>query len=318
MAMPLEMIWVLAGAGLLMLGALALRMIFAPENAQDRARAARLKAMQPAEQRSRAEAIVRDQSRSTAGRDWPVLGNLTTLMRHAGLEGRGVAAGMLTACGALAAAALLSFQLPVFAALPAGAALSGFGAISILKARHRRRVDALTQQLPDALELMMRGLRVGHPISATIANVGRTMADPVGAEFRLLAEQVRHGDYLTDAFKDFADRVGQEDVEYLAVSISIQHGTGGNLAGMLETLSKVVRDRIVMRRRIKAISSEGRISAWLLSALPVVIYLATSITAPDYYGGVSGDPLFKPIAAAIVALVIANFLALRKLVSFQF
>lgn len=317
-SLPFSSIAFIGGLSLLLLGGLSLRLMFAPENAQDKAVVGRIKGLQGDPTHSVAEALVRNQSRQSVGRVWPIVGDLALKIRRAGLEGKETQLVIFTVAGGLALSLALILATGSYFAAPLGFALAGFAAHSVLKYRHKKRADTLIKQLPDALDLIMRGLRVGHPVNATIGNVGRTMADPIGAEFRGLAEQISHGDYLTDAFSDMAERIGQEDVEYLAVAISIQHGTGGNLAEMLGTLSKVVRDRIIMRRRIKAISSEGRISAYLLSALPVAIYLATTISAPDYYGAVSDDPLFRPIGMTIIALVVANFLALRKLVSFDF
>ncbi len=318
MSLSLTTIWIAAALSILLLGGLALRLIFAPEAAQEKVRAGRLKALGPESQGQTAEALVRNNAAARLGCELPVIGNVTLLLQRAGFEGRGPIIALMCGSAGFLFGAVLSIILHAGVAFPLGILASAMMTRSFLKARHQRRVNALVQQLPDALDLMMRGLRVGHPVNATIANVGRSMPDPIGAEFRQLGEQIAHGDFLVDAFKDFGERVGQEDVEYLAVAVSIQHGTGGNLAEMLGTLSQVVRDRIVMRRRIMALSSEGRLSATLLSAMPVVIYLATSITAPEYYSGVSDDPMFRPLAWAIVLLVIGNYLALRKLVSFKF
>ncbi|MGB3244510.1 MAG: type II secretion system F family protein [Sulfitobacter sp.] len=318
MILSLGTIWIAAALSVVLLGGLALRLIFAPENAQGRARSARIKALGNDGRSEAAAALVKAGAQGTIGRDLPLIGNVTLLLHRAGLEGRGLIVSLMMISGAILFGTALCIPVHPSLAFPVAIVCSAIGTLNILKARHQKRVTVLVQQLPDALDLMMRGLRVGHPVNATIANVGRTMADPIGAEFRTMNQQIAHGDFLVDAFKDFSERVGQEDVEYLSVAVSIQHGTGGNLAKMLGTLSSVVRERIVMRRRIMAISSEGRLSAMLLSALPVVIYLATSFTAPDYYAGVSDDPLFKPLAWAIVLLVIGNFLALRKLVAFKF
>ncbi|WP_417208459.1 type II secretion system F family protein [Antarctobacter sp.] len=306
----------MAVLGCALLLAVALRMIFSPEARQERAAADRMKDGKTREHQHAVEAVILKQRQSSVGRDWPVVGNLRLLVRHADMEGceRGIVLGF--AASAVFAAMTSMFFLKWYLAIPLGALTGVFGTISYLKIQHAKRVTALTNQLPDALDLMMRGLRVGHPVSATIANVGRTMPDPVGREFRILAEQISFGDYLTDAFADMADRVGHEDVEYLSVSIRIQHRTGGNLADVLGTLSKVVRERIILRRRIQAISSEGRLSAYLLSALPVAIFLSTSISSPGYYSDVSDAPAFIPIAVTIVLLVVGNALALRKLVNF--
>jgi len=199
------------------------------------------------------------------------------------------------------------------------ALLSGFVIpLIIINIVRKKRVEAFALQLPEALDLMRRGLSVGHPLNVTIANVSRTMADPIGTEFGLVADQISYGEDLPDAFFDLAQRMDQEDMHYLAASIAIQHGTGGNLGSMFGTLGKVIRSRFAMRRRVKAISSEGRISAIILTALPFLMYGATTVTAPTYYSSVSDDPKFMYMAIAVVILVISNGLALRKLVTFKF
>ncbi|MFK7938197.1 MAG: type II secretion system F family protein [Roseovarius sp.] len=198
------------------------------------------------------------------------------------------------------------------------AALSGpVIPMSVINIIRKKRVEAFSQQLPEALDLMMRGLRVGHPLNVTIANVSENMADPIATEFRIMSDQITYGDDLVDALNDMADRIDQEDMHYLAVSISIQHGTGGNLASMLGTLARVIRGRFAMRRRIKALSAEGRITAIVLSSLPFLMYGATLMTAPDYYSSVQDDPLFIPIAAAIIIFVTANAITMRNLVNFR-
>lgn len=291
--------------------------LWGPERARGAGALQRMRALSTAPQDAVTEALFRPVRPATEGRSLPFIGDVGLLLKQAELQM--TPARFLTACGAAALAiALCAIAfVPPLVALALGAVLGVFGPVTYLRQKHTRRVEAFTMQLPDALELMMRGLRVGHPVSVTISNVVRTMPDPIGAEFRKLGEQINHGEYLTEAFKDLADRMGQEDMDYLSVSLSIQHGTGGNLAEMLGTLSKVIRDRIMMRRRVKAISAEGRISALLLSSLPVVIYIATSLSAPNYYGDVMDNPYFMPIAGVIIALVVANALALRKLVNFE-
>ena len=150
-----------------------------------------------------------------------------------------------------------------------------------------------------------------------IAAVARDMHDPIASEFGTVVDQVSYGDDLVDAFMDFADRMEIEDVRYLAVSVAIQHGTGGDLARVLSTLSKVIRDRMAMRRRIQAISAEGRLTALFLSALPLVIFVGSSVTNPGYYWDVAGDPLFRPFAVIVVGLTIGNYIAMRRLVNFR-
>lgn len=204
-------------------------------------------------------------------------------------------------------------------AAPAAAFVGGLLVpIAVVESARRKRTDKLISQLPDALDLMSRGLRVGHPLNATIASVANEMPDPIGTEFGIMVDQISYGDEIVTAFRELADRTGEEDLHYLAVSVGIQHGTGGNLARLLTVLAKVIRDRATMRRKIKAISAEGRGSMWILSSLPPLIFGMVNIMTPSFYGGIEDDPLYTPIMIAIVVLVVANFLALRKLVNFKF
>lgn len=189
--------------------------------------------------------------------------------------------------------------------------------LSVIFSMRKKRMTELVSQLPDTLDLMARGLKVGHPLNASIEAVAREMPDPIGTEFGVMFDQIVYGDELVDALYDLAERVDLEDMRYLAVSVGIQHGTGGDLARVLSVLSSVIRDRIAMRRRIQAISSEGRLSANFLSCLPVIIFVFTSLSAPAFYAGISDDPLYVPMFTAITLLVVANFLALRKLVNFR-
>lgn len=248
----------------------------------------------------------------------PLIGTLPSDLARAGISIRPETFLTFSA----SAAAVVGLAASTIVAPPVAALLAvGLCIVTpvlVVRARRRQRMAALVAQLPDALDLMARGLTVGHPLNATIASVATDMSDPVAMEFGIIVDQIAYGEDLPEAVMDFAERTDLEDTRYLAVSIAIQHGTGGDLARVLMTLSKVIRDRLTMRQRIKAISAEGRLTSLFLSALPVVILAATMTTSPDYYRGVSGDPLFKPFALVVVTLVVANFVVMRKLVNFRF
>ncbi|WP_135450054.1 type II secretion system F family protein [Tabrizicola caldifontis] len=263
-------------------------------------------------------ALLKPPSADEVGGRIPILGKLAVLLRRADLSLS--VSSFLALCLVLALGSFLPMLLtPV--PVPAAAALAlvlGFGVpVSILRLRVERKKQALIMQLSDALELMARGLRVGHPLDISIGTVAQEMPDPIGSEFGIIFDQVNYGDTLPDAFQDFAERVDIEDVYYLSASIGIQHGTGSDLAHVVELLSKVVRSRIMMRRKVRAISAEGRASAAFLSVLPILMFVFTSISSPNYYAGVYDDPLFAPMATAIIVLTIANALILRKLVNFH-
>lgn len=247
----------------------------------------------------------------------PFLGSLPQDMRQAGLTLRPVVLLGFGLAVTFALAIVLATRLNPVLAFGVASMIGLAAPVLIIRKIRSNRMTMLVTQLPDALDLMARGLRVGHPLNATISTVARDMIDPVATEFGIIVDQISYGDDLVGAFRDFADRAGLEDVRYLATSVAIQNGTGGDLSLILLTLSKVIRARIAMRKRILAISSEGRLTAIFMSLLPVFIFGATSVTSPTYYSGVSDDPLFRPIATAVVFLIVANYLAMRRLVNFR-
>lgn len=248
----------------------------------------------------------------------PVFGSIPAKMMQAGFTMKPLP--FLLICFAVCLLIFLFGRISMgnFPALGA-AVMAGFVIpLIVINIVRQKRVEAFAKQLPDALDLMRRGLSVGHPLNVTIGNVALNMKDPIGTEFGLLADQISYGEDLPQAFWDLATRIDQEDMHYLAASISIQYGSGGNLGHMFGTLAKVIRSRLAMRRRVKAISSEGRISAFILSALPFLMYGSTKLTAPTYYSSVSDDPKFIYMAGAVVMLVTVNALLLRRLVTFKF
>jgi tight adherence protein B len=189
--------------------------------------------------------------------------------------------------------------------------------LMVLSALQAARLNRISAQLPDALDLMARALQAGHPLSSSIGTVAETMPDPIGTEFGIMVDQISYGDELTVAFRKLADRNPSEDFHYLAVSIAIQHGTGGNLGRVLGVLAGVMRGRIMMRRKIKAMSAEGRISALILSCIPFLMVGLNTIITPSYYGDVVQDPLFIPMALAALGLIFLNGFVLYRLVNFR-
>lgn len=190
--------------------------------------------------------------------------------------------------------------------------------VMVLAQIRSRRADRIARQLPDGIDLMVRSLRAGHPLNAAFQVIAREMPDPLGSEMGIVADAITYGDDLTDAVTAFADRVGIEDARYLAVAINIQAGTGGNLAYVLESLAKVIRERFAMLRKIKALSAEGRLTAMIVSAVPPIIYVSLNLVSPTYYGDVVDDPLYMPFLATGVVLTVMNAIVLRRLVRFHF
>ncbi|MFM9973166.1 MAG: type II secretion system F family protein, partial [Beijerinckiaceae bacterium] len=171
-------------------------------------------------------------------------------------------------------------------AMVGGAALPFF----VLRFLKERRVARFAGQFPDAIDVIIRSLKAGHPLPIAISLVAREMQDPVGTEFGIVADELSFGLDLESAMRNMYLRVGQEDLPLFVTSISIQSATGGNLAVILEGLTRVIRDRFKMRRKITALSSEARMSARVLLALPFVIYLMISAADPHYFDATRGRP----------------------------
>ena len=228
---------------------------------------------------------------------------------------------MLFGLGAVALLCITTVGLMPMIGAPAALGLSVMLWIllplMVLSAMRTARLKRISAQLPDALDLMSRALRAGHPLSSSIGTVAETMPDPIGTEFGIMVDQISYGDELVAAFRKLAERNPSEDFNYLAVSIAIQHGTGGNLSRVLGVLAGVIRGRIMMRRKIKAMSAEGRISALILSCIPFLMVGLNSIITPSYYGDVVQDPLFMPMALAALGLIFLNGFVLFRLVNFR-
>ena len=149
-----------------------------------------------------------------------------------------------------------------------------------------RRHSKFGAQFPDALDVIVRSLRAGHPVPVAIAMVAHEMPDPVGTEFGIVSDEITYGADLETAMRNLYFRVGQEDLPLFVTAVAIQASTGGKLSEILANLSRVIRQRFKMRRKIKALAAEGRFSAMFLSGVPVALFLVLKVIAPDFYASV--------------------------------
>lgn len=195
----------------------------------------------------------------------------------------------------------------------------GCGLILALVMRVRaRRIAKFVAQLPDALDIIVRSMNSGHPLTSAIALVGREMPDPIGSEFGILSDQLTFGSELDDAMLRMVDRVGADELNLLAVTVSVQRSTGGNLSEILENLSGMIRDRAMLRNKIRAISAEGRITAIIMAAFPFLLYLLISTLAPTYFDPVWESGHGTTVVVSILVLMSFGLLILYKLVKFDF
>ncbi len=187
-----------------------------------------------------------------------------------------------------------------------------------LHRRGRARLIKLAGQLPDAIDMIVRSLRAGHPVASAISMVAREMPDPIGSEFGLVFDEMTYGLDLRAALDNLASRVPVQDLHYMIVAVRIQYGTGGNLAEVLAGLSRVIRDRHRMRTRIRALSAEGRMSATILSALPFVLAGLIFLMRPNYYFKAMEDPAFLPLIAMGLFGIALGIVAMHRIVNFRF
>ena len=249
----------------------------------------------------------------------PVIGPLVEMARHAAIT-----ISIMQIVISLVGLIVLSFvlltmftgavvQIRIVIAL-----IVGYAAFYMwLRGKAKKRISLFEEQLPDALDLMVRSLRVGHPMNSAIGIVAHEMADPLGTEFGLIADETTYGMTITDALDRLAERVPVPDLRFVAIAINIQSTSGGNLAEILAGLSAVIRARFKLFRKVRAITAEARWSGWFLSVFPVIALLAVQVVQPDYYDRVSDHPLFLPGAILTVILLIVNVIFMRILVNIK-
>jgi tight adherence protein B len=211
------------------------------------------------------------------------------------LSGRTVTLGVLQLV--LAFGAALAFALPLLL-------------INRKAQKRRRRMEEL---FPVALDIFSRSLHAGHPIASAIALVAEEMDDPVGSEFGLVSDEVSYGAELNDALAAMAERWDLEDIRMFVVSVSVQSETGGNLAEIIENLTKVIRERAALFLKVRALSSEGRMTGWMLTVLPVFTFVSMFLMNPAFYIEVAQDRIFTIGFPCLFALYAIGILAIRRI-----
>ncbi|TAJ72497.1 MAG: hypothetical protein EPO51_10395 [Phenylobacterium sp.] len=196
--------------------------------------------------------------------------------------------------------------------------LSGGGVWLWIGACRRRRLARLEAQFPVALDIIGRALRAGHPVISAVHLAAEELPDPTGSELGLVVDETSYGMDFREALAHFARRTGSSDAHFFAVSVSIQSETGGNLAEILEGLSAVMRGRATLAQRVKALSSEGRASALLMSVLPIGLLAVQLLIHPAAYAAKVADPIFWPVAGVAAVLYVTGWVAVRRIINFRY
>ncbi|WP_046863572.1 type II secretion system F family protein [Microvirga massiliensis] len=212
---------------------------------------------------------------------------------------------------------ILSFKLQFVLAIPAAAGSSALLLYLFLKRARGKRLQKFAEQLPDVIDVIVRSLKAGHPFTVSLGLVAREMPDPSGTEFGLVSDEIAYGRDIQTALSNLYDRVGLEDLRFLTTSVTVQSQTGGNLAEILARLSKLMRDRFKMRRRVRALTAEGRFSALALTALPAVILGMMNVIAPAVYGSVWGNQTWTYMLVVAGGLIALGNVVMWKMVNFK-
>ena len=192
-------------------------------------------------------------------------------------------------------------------------------AAPILVIRHfaSSRAKKLAAQLPDALQIVCRSLEAGHPVATAVGLVAREMPDPIGTEFGMTSDEVSYGMSLTNAVQRMAERAGDPDVELFAATVRLQEKTGGNLTELLKSNTTTIRERQTMRLKVRAASSEGRVSAMILTSAPFIVMTGIHFMQPQFYGAVIHDPLIQyGFGGLFIWMAIGNFV-MNRMINFK-
>ena len=181
----------------------------------------------------------------------------------------------------------------------------------------KRRRKKAVGQLPEALDVIIRSLAAGHPVPVAMGLVAREMPDPIGSEFGMASDEVSFGSTISAAIQKMADRIGHDDFELFSAMIRLQERTGGNLADLLRANAQTIRDRQKMRLKIKAASAEGRVSAMILNAAPIFLFLAVNKMSPDFYGEVSHMKVVSYTLWGVVLWMGLGNLVMHRMINFK-
>jgi len=240
------------------------------------------------------------------------------LMLESGMTRSGLTLALISlAAGGGMFFAVMHFRGDMFEALIAGVIAAVKLPFGVLLFMRKRRHNKFAGQFPDAMDIIVRSLRAGHPVPVAVGLVAQELPDPIGTEFGIAADEITYGADVETAMRNLYFRVGQEDLPLFVTAVSIQGSTGGNLSQILDNLSSVIRQRFKMLRKIKALAAEGKFSALFLSALPVAIFFLLNLVAPDFYAVIWNHSLTKMGLGLAATWMILGNIVMYKMCNFR-
>ncbi|MDE4132688.1 type II secretion system F family protein [Phaeobacter sp. QD34_3] len=223
--------------------------------------------------------------------------------------------------GGVAVIAFIGLSVATSAPLPVralGAVIIGIGGVFFwVNKKASKRMSMIEEQLPDAVELLVRSLRVGHPFSSAIQIVSHEIEDPLASELGMIADESAYGRDVGEALKEMAERLDMQDLRFLAVAVTIQQQSGGNLAEVLAGLAKVIRARFRLFRKVKAITAEAQWSGKFLSGFPLLALAGILVKDPNYYDNVLDHPWFIPACFLVGIMLTVNLFVMKMLTNIE-
>lgn len=218
--------------------------------------------------------------------------------------------------------ALVAFVAPQFFALPLPfciifAVVALFIPYLYVSRARNKRLEKFEEQLPDGLDLIGRAMRAGHALPNALNMVGDEMAEPLGGEFAIVFDEVNYGFSMQDALMNLATRVPSTDLRYFVVAVIIQRETGGNLAELLDNISALIRSRLKLYGTIRVLSAEGKLSAWILTLLPICVAGLINIINPEFMPILWKDPTGFKVLVGITILMILGIIWMRKIIKIR-
>ncbi|ALH99794.1 secretion system protein [Pseudomonas sp. FW306-02-F02-AA] len=247
----------------------------------------------------------------------PFMASLTQLIEQSGHEYRAYRVLFLGIAMGVGAGALVFLLSSLWwMALAVAFAVAWLPLLKILRDRNKRFAE-FEEGLPDALDAMCRALRAGHPFNETLRLVAEEHKGPVAHEFGLTFADINYGNDVRRAMLGLLERMPSMTVMMLVTSILIHRETGGNLTEVLERLSRLIRGRFRFQRKVKTLSAEGRMSAWVLVAIPFVLAAVILITSPSYLPVLTNDPLGHKLIIGAFCAMLVGIVWIRKIIRIQ-
>ena len=247
----------------------------------------------------------------------PRAGQLDRLLQQAGKST--TVSHLLTVClllmlGGLIAGLLLRWSWPIMLLASAGLAVLPF--LQLLRSR-TKRLRLVESQLPDAMDLMSRALRAGHAFASALSMIGTEAQEPIAGEFKITSDEIGFGISIDNALNNLATRVPSPDMRYFVMAVVIQRETGGNLAELLGKLAELVRERFKLFAKVRVLAAEGKLSAWILTALPFCVAGAIQVMNPEYLSVLFTDVMGIKMVMGALGLMAMGIFAMWRIIDIK-